>query len=102
MQLHYIRQQKIGEDTEGRTRVRATFQILRDDGTRIPPEERFHQQIDKGIRIINTTDESGFFTAEIEFLKGETRKNIFITLQRPLLHDPSKASTVVPLNTENQ
>lgn len=98
MRLNYIRQQKIGEDTEERKRVQATFQILRDDGTKIPPEERFHQQIEKEMRIINTTDENGFFTAEIEFCKGETRKKISIALQHPLLHDPSKTSVIIPLD----
>jgi hypothetical protein len=102
MRLNYIRQQKISEDTEGQTRVQATFQILRDDGTRIPPEERFDQQVEKEICIINTTDENGYFTAEIPFYTGETRKKIFIALHRKFPHDPSKASAVIPLNTENQ
>jgi hypothetical protein len=99
MRLNYIRQQPINKDSEGNRIVEATFQILRDDGTRIPPEERFDQQVEKEIRIINTTDENGYFTAEIPFYTGETRKKIFIALHRKFPHDPSKASAVIPLDT---
>lgn len=90
------------KDSKGHRTVQATFQILRDDGTRMSPEERCDQQVEKEIRIINTTDENGYFTAEIPFYTGETRKKTFIALHRTFPHDPSKASAVIPLDTENQ
>jgi hypothetical protein len=100
MRLNYIGQQKINEDAQGKITVRATFQILRDDGHTIPPEERFTQQVGK-VRLINTTDEKGYFTVEIEFLKGQTRRDIVIALQRPLLNDPSVTSASIPLEIKD-
>jgi hypothetical protein len=100
MRLNYICQEKISENPQGKITVRATFQILRDDGHRIPPEEQFTQKVEKGSRLTNTTDDNGYFSAEIEFLQGETMKGIVVALHRPLLNDPSITSVSVPLETE--